>query len=493
MVIPFLTVGSATWLVLLTLAPGLRDYLLFLLGTCLWLASNSVVSWIILFQRKRLLFTVNVLQVLLLAMLFCQIHGVLGPGHFEASHVPLLLDWQIFAWAHAIHAADFLRLLPELGVRPHFIQPNSLLVLVLLAAMNLHVSVYVVGLLVRRLSRVFVRSGAAPDPQGRRLRKRRLQVGSRYALLLSAGAVLATAGRQGWSIGDCLAWPLDQSLRTLDLGRILYTFGWRLHDVESSTWLSVLGLCYRLAFGFVVVQILCSLQLRWLGAQALRPLEDFVEDLHHPQETVREAAARALRNLGPHAAETVPDLIHALEEDSAGVGTAVRGALRRLGPTPESRLPELVANLRNPNWALRRAAAAALGNMGPTALAAVPCLVEKLADEDPSLPPLAEKALCRIYPGWERGSTALSSVPALIAKLGHSSRRIRQQAADVLGRLGPAARRAASPLIFALGDREEFVRLSAELALERIYPEWRTKPMQRRSLLVEAGILTGEA
>src|SRR5687768_15552619 len=89
MVISFLTVGSALWLALLTLLPSCQASLLFLWGTAFWLVCNSVVSWLVLLQKKRLLFTVNVLQVLLFAMLFCQIHHVLGPHHFRLTENPL--------------------------------------------------------------------------------------------------------------------------------------------------------------------------------------------------------------------------------------------------------------------------------------------------------------------------------------------------------------------------------------------------------------------
>lgn len=483
----FLTVGSAVWLVLLTLLPACQASVVFLCGTIIFLATNSVVSWIVLFQKKRLLFTVNVLQVLLFAMLFCQVHRVMGPHHFRVVEGPMLTDWHLFAWSHALHAADLLHFLGGYGLRYNLIEHRSFLAGALLVVMHLHVSVYIIGLIVRRVMRGLPRGTI--DPVQRRLWKTRLLATFHYGSLTVALLVVLTAHFSRWPFADCLLWPLEQTLRTVDVGGIFKISGYHLHNVDQSFWCNLLGLLFRIVVGFVVVRSLHACHLRWLGGRALRPLEDFVDDLHHPHEKVREAAALALREIGIDAAAAVPTLILTIDDDSASVATATRRALERVCPSHPFAVPDLAEQLRHPNWAIRRAAVEALGKMGPAALGAVPFLVAKLADDDPTIANLAEQALQSIYPGWERGSLALNAVPVLIERLNHRKPAIRQSAADVLRRLGPGARRAVPALLRALGDDEEYPRLSAEWALDAIQPSWRHFKGRRLPLYVEAGAL----
>jgi HEAT repeat protein len=122
---------------------------------------------------------------------------------------------------------------------------------------------------------------------------------------------------------------------------------------------------------------------------------------------------------------------------------------------------------------VRRAAADALGLMGPRALAAVPALIERLVDCDRQLETIAAQALARIYPAWYEGNLARTAVPALIGKLEDRDRHVRQAAADVLGRMGQRASAAVPVLLRNSSHNDEYVRLSAQRALDRIEPDWR--------------------
>lgn len=485
--VPFvLTVGSLGWLTLLTLLPFLRTSPLFLAGTLFWLAMNGAVSFLVLFHQKRLLFLLNVLQVLLFAVLFAQIYQTLGPHHYRAAGEPFLFDWQLFACCHALSAADLPRLLSGYGIRLEPIAARSALAGVLLVIMQVQVSIYVIGLVYRWVQRLLERRrvGAA--------HKREWNVRLRRYLALALGvllvAVLVTGLVSSWSLLDFVLWPLDNTLRLLDLGGAMNIFGWRLHTLSFSPWTATLGLLFRLIVGFHLFRRLHEVHLHWLGARALRPLEDFIDDLHHPAESVREQAALALACIGANASSAVPDLVQALDEDSGAVGDATRLALRRVGAAPPSSLSQLTEDLNHSNWALRRAAVAALGDMGREALPAVPALIVKLVDDDPLTRDRAAKALARIYPGWERGSLAQQALPALIERLNHSNRRLRHQAADVLGSMGPLASRAAPALFRTLNDTDEYVRLSAEWALDAIEPEWRWRVIWKTPLVEEAEV-----
>lgn len=488
MAVPLLTLGSTFWVVALTLLPTVRESMVFLVGTCVWLVANGVLSWIVLFREKRLLFVVNVVQVLLFALLFCQIDCVLGRQHYRVMEEPSLSDWQWFAWSHALSAADLLHLLSGYGLGFNAIEHRSPLVSVLLVVMHLHVSVYIVGLLARRVLRLLSSQNGPTNLMLRRRWKERLQFAFLIGMAVVGCATLLTASLGRWPPLDWFLWPIEQALRTLDLGGVFEIFRWRLHSLDASLWPATLGLAFRVVVGFMILSALHAWMLRHLGVLAPRPLDDFVDGLMHPQDDVRAAAAEALGQIGPPAQEAVPVLVLTVEDLCYHVGRASRNALVQIGPAPAYLVPELIGELRHSNWAIRRSAVEALKKIGPPALAAVPLLVEMLADDDPTIGGHVEAALHAIYPGWEQGSLACQAIPPLIRKLNHPDRRIRQQAADVLGRLGESAFKAVPALMRAAADAEEYVRLSATWALDRIEPSWKETCFVRTSLLEEAGL-----
>lgn len=485
MVTAFLTLGSASWLALLTLFPSLCAAPLFLGGTIFWIAVNGVVSLLVLFRKKKLLFLVNVLQVLLFALLFCQVNQTLGRHHFRVAGEPLFFDWQLFAWAHALHAADLVHFLSGYGLSLPAIENRTPLAGVLLILMHVQVTLYVLGLLVRWVGKVWTRWQGQASPQEKRRWKKCLRRILRIGLAGILTVVLTTAILSGWSLETWFLWQLDNVLRTLDVGAVQMVFGWQLHSIESSPWTGTLGILFRLLAGSFLLSWLHTWQLYWLGGRALRPLDDFIEDLQDPEERTRQAAASALGDIGPDAKTAVPQLLLALDDDSGPVGSATRLALAQVGPPPAYLLPDLIAHLRHPNWTIRRAAAVVLGQMGPRALACVPTLVEKLADEDHLTQERAEAALQRIYPGWETGSLGRPAIPRLVVKLNHSQRRLRQRAAEVLGWFGPGAKVAVPALLRALHDEQEYVRLSAEWALDAIEPGWARRVHVMMPLLEE--------
>jgi HEAT repeat protein len=231
---------------------------------------------------------------------------------------------------------------------------------------------------------------------------------------------------------------------------------------------------FRFWVGLYVARWISSIHLTLLGRRALRTLDDFIADLTSPEETTRQEAAEALANLQDAAQPAVSALVQSLADDSWEVGLAARRALRAVGPAADQ-VADLMRLLDEPDWAVRRGAVEALGRIGPAARQAVPALVARLADRDPALPARIERALARIAPDGLCRRDLTEALPKLAAALLAREPSRRQAAAEALGRCGRAARAAVPTLLERLIDRHEYVRLSIELALDRIEPTWRER------------------
>jgi HEAT repeat protein len=77
-----------------------------------------------------------------------------------------------------------------------------------------------------------------------------------------------------------------------------------------------------------------------------------------------------------------------------------------------------------------------------------------------------EKTLYLIDPNWTKSEAAMSAIPAVLEKLRSQDGREREAAALALGRMGDA--RAVEPLVAALNDKADRVRIAARAALEKI-------------------------
>src|SRR5262249_16364561 len=234
-----------------------------------------------------------------------------------------------------------------------------------------------------------------------------------------------------------------------------------------------LGIAVRFWIGLYVARWLSAVHAALLGRSALRTLDDFVADLVSPEETTRHEAALALAQLGEASQPAVPALVQSLADESWEVGCAARLALRCVGAGSGDQVEELVRLLDEPDWAVRRGAVEALGRMGWAARIAVPALVARLADHDPHLPKKIQLALACIAPDWPRRTDLTAALPKLVSKLEARDPQRRQAAAEALGRCGRAALPAVPSLLERLIDRHEYVRMSIEMALDQIDPEWR--------------------
>lgn len=474
---------SATWLAVLTLAPNLQSEPLALALTGTALVINGVTSFVVLIVHKRIPFLLNLLQILLFAMAHGEIYAAGGSDHYHIARSADQFDWQLFAWSHALSAADLVHMLESYwSLNP--IQPRSTLARALLVIMHWNFSLFVVSILVRsggRFWKYLVQTDAQkPSSRPEQLRraaewKTRLKTWQLRGLVLALLAFLATALLDNWRPLDWLLWPLDNIVRTVDLGDTLGICRWRLHAVDRTLWTATLAICFRLLVCSYVARWFHALHVRWLGARALRPLEDYIQDLNDDDDAVRAAAAQALGQLGAAARAAVPALAATVDDDAGPVVRIARQALASVGPPPHSVIPELLILLKNPNWAVRREAVQALGQIGPAAQAALPALIACLADKDRTLELLTDQTLHHIDARWPAHPLAKEAVPALLRQLASSDRRLRQRAAESLGRLGASARAAVPDLVARLKDREEYVRISTRWALDQVDPSWRVQ------------------
>lgn len=172
--------------------------------------------------------------------------------------------------------------------------------------------------------------------------------------------------------------------------------------------------------------------------------------LHDENQSVRSEAASALGQIGDRSA--VEPLIAALHDESQGVRSEATGALGRIGALA---VEPLIAALSDTNEDLRQGAAAALGQIGHAQVVNAP---------------LAARHYIKKNTFWvsldEVMQIVAPAVEPLIAALHDTNEIVRLRAAEALREIGDV--RAVAPLIAALGDADEVVRQSAAWALERI-------------------------
>ncbi|MBP2047009.1 HEAT repeat domain-containing protein [Methanobacterium aggregans] len=182
-------------------------------------------------------------------------------------------------------------------------------------------------------------------------------------------------------------------------------------------------------------------------------------------EDVRWKSARALGKIGDVSA--VNALTEALKDDKWTVRGHAAHALGNM--SDETAFEALVEVLYDDDWHVRKYAAIALGNIGEER--AIPHLLKVLNDNDADVSWKAIVALVNI---------GEASVEPLIKVFKNGEWHIRGRAAEALGNLGDE--RAVMPLVYALNgsrkkDRNKYIRGKAAEALGKIGDERAVKPL----------------
>jgi HEAT repeat protein len=195
--------------------------------------------------------------------------------------------------------------------------------------------------------------------------------------------------------------------------------------------------------------------------------------LRNPDSGVRARAATALGDLGAKMLAAMPTLRDALRtivltDNEENVRTCAIQSLTRIGPEAYTDVPSLVESLKDDLPYVRMSAANGLGELGSKAKPAVSALTS-IAFYDPS-PRVRLEAAVAI---WRIDRLAVRVMPVLVSALKDPDEVSRWIAADCLGEMGAEAREAVPALQDALKGnfRSRLIRMSIELALQRINPE----------------------
>jgi HEAT repeat protein len=199
----------------------------------------------------------------------------------------------------------------------------------------------------------------------------------------------------------------------------------------------------------------------------------WVKALDSPDAEVQIRAIHALGAIGPEAAEAVPALSRILlDSPSRGARIEAALALYKMAPASREAVPALARALEDKEPLVRMNVVLALMRLRGESRPAVAALIRALGADgnrtNVGAFPFTIREAVAITLGVASAGSA-DAVPALSEALEHAKTGgMRQAAARGLGEVGPEARAAAPQLRALLRDRENYVRESAEEALQKI-------------------------
>src|ERR1022692_2283371 len=148
-----LVTSSLVWLIALWVEPLLQaEEPAFFVSLAL-IAVNGFVSLCTLTWKRKILITLNCVQIVLFGVLNHQLYCVFGEEHFRFDREPRAYDWVEFSGAHLLRAADLLDGLDEYGIDLQNIKHNSTEAALLLVWMHLTVDVFLISLVVNFVRR----------------------------------------------------------------------------------------------------------------------------------------------------------------------------------------------------------------------------------------------------------------------------------------------------------------------------------------------------
>jgi HEAT repeat protein/S1-C subfamily serine protease len=207
-----------------------------------------------------------------------------------------------------------------------------------------------------------------------------------------------------------------------------------------------------------LVRTQAALALAQLGPDAHAALPDLLAQLKDSDESVRQAALKAVVAIGPEAKD-VPALSEGLSSTSVEVRTLTMQALARLGAAAKDAVPALKTALKDSDKAIRIQAVQTLEAVGPAAKDAVPALEEALKDSDRNVGMASARALLKL------GETK-TAIGFLMDVLKNGSAEQRRASVQALGQAKTEAKTAATELVRCVED--ESLRTDASEALVRI-------------------------
>ena len=203
----------------------------------------------------------------------------------------------------------------------------------------------------------------------------------------------------------------------------------------------------------------------------------FIEMLGADTIEVRRTALESLAKFGPKASSAIPALLKLVEgmeavparSDDMNLAFPIFKTINEVGNGDDPLLVEaLVRMLKSKGGVhpvVRQYAADALGRyLGSKRETVLQALLAAMGDPDLWVRINAGRSLA------SKGEAAAEAIPPIIRLLRTEDRNLRSQAAGVLGKFGPSARVASAALLVALDDEKDYVRKSAEDALNAVSP-----------------------
>ncbi len=387
----------------------------------------------------------NIVQLVLFGLLFILIHDVLGIENYDYYLEPRWYDWIILIATHILRAIDVVDCLSDYDVF-YFQNINQISTFVglLLVSMHIMVDFFILGAII-----IFFHNRSTSN-----LGKWFTNIFEwlmRFRLAVLGGVIVSivfVAINGDWAMADWFLWPLENILRTLDIGDAFEIFNWEnnLHSVPVQNddgtykW-GILGLAilFRLLVGAYVLGYANSLYLN-LSKGRVMSVEDLEKICTSPDysTTDKEIAITALLE---HGNRVVPSFLNALAVEQSN--------------------------------STRRSLIEALGEIGMPALPTVPLLVKALVDNNDGVRCAATIALNeRIDPQWTQNESVSDVIPDIMKALSESDSQVRTAAAVTLGKIGASAIIAIPQLLTSLVDDKPTVRNISATALTKIDPEW---------------------
>lgn len=481
----------------------------FLLGNSGWIICITVM--IIFFNFKASLrylldqgkitvhiILLNLAQLGLFCLLHVQIYTILGPSHYTSVSPPCWYDWIQLIAVHALRAVDLLDIIEAYGIHLQNVKNQSAVSGLALFGMHLMVDIFILGALFNAFSRYSRESPTVrqlmDDLENTVTSPRTFWTLALVVLLYLAGytaeclsgkASIDLMGKDFQAISNFFWWPLENILRTLDVGDAFQIFGWRLHTVEITMNSATVAVYFRFVIAFYTLGLANHLYLHFLRGQG-RSIDDLASICTSSRYTSekRLIALKALEKYGGSYANLVaPALIESLGDISKRNDAVL--ILLEIG---EPAIPHLAKSLADSNGDIRKACADTLEMISPqwhisrTARAAIVHLVKTLADSDSIIRYSALGTLEKIDTEWRQSEETRAAIPHLIRLLSDPRISIRVGAVYALILIGPAAEKAIFHLVKMLSDSNETIRSSAAGALERIDPRWQESELAHNAI-----------
>ena len=388
----WLAIASIGWMVFLLIFRSLlatTGALAITVGVFLCL--NFIVVLLTLITEKRILILLNVVQILLFTFAFYQIAQVFGAKQFRFDEPAKWWHWLEFTLVHVLRAVDVLDFLEEYHIDIQNIRHATPIVGGMIVALHIGVDLFLLGLLASWIRRCWPK---------RKVQSERGEGRLRWAIRLTSVLVVlvlfGTAISQQWRIIDWGLWPIDQVIRTVDFGDVMNIFHLQFHRVEMNSWTIALALLVRLLVGLWAVRQINRLQVRVLGASALKSLDEWIDALDDPVVGTRQRAAEAVEGMGARSSLALDRLVARLRDPDPHVARAMGSALQAVLDANESIVPRFLKSLENET--LCPAILIFLDSWFGSSEAVMTRLISLLEHPNPSIRRMVEVKLTGRYP-----------------------------------------------------------------------------------------------